>query len=548
MKYKNSIWGGPLEIKESNIKEIKKKAEKPKKVKEITEKSLKSKTVSIQDKLAFIEKEVNRILGIYKDRTEVIRDKNRFIEYIDKAIENGVVAIDTETNNTLDTMHCLIMGVCIYTPGEKNAYIPIHHTDLNDNLLENQLTEADIKEQFSRLKDAKIIMHNAKFDTKVIYNTCDIMLNCYWDTSVACKILDENESARLKDQYIEKIDPSIEKYSIDHLFIIPYNYVSPELFALYAATDSFMTYRLYEWQLNQLKNPEYGDMYNVFMDIEMPIIPVVTGMELRGVEIDFDYASRISKVYHEKRDAIQKEVDNELIKLNPIIDKWKQTEEANFKQLKKGFIIKSGKIVKESTKEIFDIHDNSCYAKSKAEQLSSPIKLESPTQMAILLYDILKVGIIDDSNPRGTGADILEELADRIPICNILTKKRGVDILIDTFIDKIPEVTNKEDGRLHANFNTWGAKTGRFSSSEPNLQNIPSHVKDIRGMFKAKCPIREEQFDDLLIVNTYDELESEDGWVSAKNLKIGDSIKSYDGLITIDNIEYRNGSIAFKFN
>lgn len=445
-------------------------------------------------------------------------------------------------------MNCLIMGACIYTPGEKNAYIPIHHTDLNDNLLPDQLTEEDLKEQFSRLSNTKIIMHNAKFDIKVIYNTCGVMLKCYWDTSIACKVLDENESARLKDQYINKIDPSIEKYSIDHLFTVPYNYVDPEVFALYAATDSFMTYKLYEWQLNKLKNPEYKDIYNVFMDIEMPIIPVVVGMELRGVEIDFDYASRISKVYHEKRDAIQKEVDEELIKLEPIVSKWRLTEEANYKSLKKGFIIKSGKIIKESTKEEFSIGDASCYGKSKSEQLSDPIKLESPTQMAILLYDILKVGVIDESNPRGTGADILEELSDRIPICNILTKKRGVDILIDTFIDKIPEVTNKKDGRLHANFNTWGAKTGRFSSSEPNLQNIPSHVKDIRGMFKAKCPIREESFDEELIVNTCDELESINGWVSVKSLHIGDQIKSEDGLLTISNIKYKDNSVIFKFH
>ena len=75
IKYKNSIWGEPLELKESSIKDLKKKVEKPKKVKEITEKSLKSKTVSISDKLSFIQKEVYRILGVYKDNTRVIRTK-----------------------------------------------------------------------------------------------------------------------------------------------------------------------------------------------------------------------------------------------------------------------------------------------------------------------------------------------------------------------------------------------------------------------------------------------------------------------------------------
>lgn len=199
MKYKNNIWGAALEIKESNIKEIKKKTESKKKIKVINEKSLKSKSVSIEDKLVFINEEVLRILGVYKDNTQVIRNKDEFISYIDAAINNGIIAIDTETNNSLDPLTCLLMGPCIYTPGQKNAYIPIHHTDLNDNLLPNQLTEEDVREQFSRLTNTKIIMHNGKFDYKVIYCTCDIKLNCYWDTMIGSRILNENERAGLKE-------------------------------------------------------------------------------------------------------------------------------------------------------------------------------------------------------------------------------------------------------------------------------------------------------------------------------------------------------------
>ena len=110
------------------------------------------------------------------------------------------------------------MGGCIYTPGQKNAYIPVNHVDANRNLLPNQLTEAQIKEQFDRLHDTEIIMHNGKFDYEVIKCTCNCVLDIYWDTLIAAKVLDENELAGLKEQYRTKIDASQEKYDIEHLF------------------------------------------------------------------------------------------------------------------------------------------------------------------------------------------------------------------------------------------------------------------------------------------------------------------------------------------
>ena len=111
------------------------------------------------------------------------------------------------------------MGLCLYTPGLNNAYIPVNHTDLQGNKFDWQVTEEDIQEQLLRLSSVKILMHNGKFDYQVLYCTCGVKLDIYWDSMVAAKILDENEkSAGLKQQYIDKIDSSIEKYSIDKLF------------------------------------------------------------------------------------------------------------------------------------------------------------------------------------------------------------------------------------------------------------------------------------------------------------------------------------------
>ena len=122
-------------------------------------------------------------------------------------------------------------------------------------------------------------------------------------------------------------------------------------------------------------------------------------------------------------------------------------------------------------------------AKSKSEQLADPPSVGSPTQLAILLYDILKVGIIDKKNSRGTGEEILNKIS--LPICNLILQKRGVEKLLGTYIDKLPACVSPVDHRLHANFQQIDTATGRFASNSPNLQNIPSHEKSIRKMFVA---------------------------------------------------------------
>lgn len=362
------------------------------------------------------------------------------------------------------------MGLCLYTPGMKNAYIPVNHVDIvSRRRLENQLNEQQIHDELCRLDNTNIIMHNGKFDYEVIKCTCNKPLKIYWDTMIAARILDENEKrAGLKEQYIDKIDSTQEKYSIDHLFEnIEYAVIDPELFALYAATDSYMTYRLYEWQKNKFDKPDNSKLYSLFMNIEMPVVEVAAEMELTGVCIDKEYAHRLSIKYH----AISEEIDNkiyqELKKYSDTISKWRATDEANFHPISKK-PNKNGEFLPQ---------------KSKSEQLCDPVEVTSPTQLAILLYDVLKVGVIDNKTPRGTGEEILKKI--ELPLCELILEKRGVEKLITTYIDKLPSCVSEVDGRLHAHFNQLGAGTGRFSSSDPNLQNIPSKNKSIRLMFKA---------------------------------------------------------------
>ena len=466
-----SLWGEDFNVapEPQKQKKIIEKVAKPQKVKTTTEKVIKSKSssVSIHDKLRLIEEEVLRILGVYKEQTVVIRTREDLHKYIDAAIVNGEISIDTETNNSLVPLTCKLMGPCIYTPGQKNAYIPINHVDPDTReLLPNQLTEEDIREEFLRLTNTLIIMHNGKFDFEVIKCTCGVELEIYWDTMIASRLLDENERANLKQQYISKIDPSIEKYSIEQLFEgVEYAVVKPEIFALYAATDAYMTYRLYQWQKEQFAVPGMEKLFKLFTDIEMPLIKVCAEMEMTGITIDTEYASRLSKMYNGMLVDIDKQISEELDKYKDQIAKWRITPEANHKDKK---VNKKG----EET-----------WSKSKNEQLQDPPSMTSPTQLAIFFYDVLDVGVQDKKSPRGTGEEILKSIG--LPICNLILEKRGLEKLIGTYVDKLPQCVLPETGRLHAHFNQIGADTGRFSSSDPNLQNIPSHTKNIRMMFRA---------------------------------------------------------------
>lgn len=460
-----SLWGEEFNIEEPSVKSVLKKIQKPVKVA-----AVKPSKMPLLDRLQYIKDNVMRILGVYASTTVTIRTRQELHEYIDAAIENGIIAVDTETNNSLDPLTCKLMGPCIYTPGQKNAYIPVNHVDpVTKDLLPEQCTEEDIAEEFERLTGVKIIMHNGKFDYQVIKCTVGVSMPPYWDTMIGAKILDENErSAGLKQQYIDKIDPSIEKYSINYLFEdLEYAVVDPEVFALYAATDAYMTYKLYLWQVDQFNRPENDGLLSVMLDIEMPIVEVAAEMELTGVNIDQAYASRLSAKYHKKLEELDVQINNELVKLDPMIQAWRQSQ-------------RSVKITGDKKK-------------TKADQLGIPPNLDSPTQLAILLYDIMKFPSVDKKSPRGTGEPVLEKLMSMVefPLGKLVLERRGVNKLLSTFIDKMSKGVSPKDGRLHASFNQVGTGTGRFSSSSPNLQNVPSHAKDIRLMFSA-TPARYE--------------------------------------------------------
>ncbi len=396
-------------------------------------------------------------LGKYRDDYMVIQDIMTLVGYFDRIVKNGIVAIDTETTG-LDPILDSIVGISIYTPGKKPAYIPINHKSYVTGIkIENQLPIHLIKEQLDRLNEynVRIIMFNAPFDIRVIRNQVGSYLTCYWDCYIGARLLNENEDSNalklLHQKYCTDGEGTASKF-MDLFKDISFDLVPINIAYLYAAHDAKITFELYEFQEPYLNHNcelcwEKGlqDVSWVFFNIEMPIVAVVADMEDTGVAFDMSLADELHIKY-------QAELEKQLKVVYKAIDMY-SNEIETYK------------------------------AKNPGHKLSDPINLDSPTQIAILLYDIMNVGVVDEKTPRGTGEKILTQINNSFT--NALLEYRGIGKLISTYIDKLPVCVNPKDGRIHCKFNQYGADTGRFSSNDPNLQNIPSHNKDIRKMFKA---------------------------------------------------------------
>ncbi len=433
-----------------NSREADKKIIQKSKSTKTTTKTVRSK--SLIDSINLIKADVENNLGKYKDEYEVITAKERLIEYMQHAEKQGILAIDTETTG-LDPILDKIVGLCLYTQDEKPVYIPINHVSYITGVrTENQLTELEVKECLEPyIYNLDIIMFNAKFDIRVMRNQLNVFVKCSWDCYLAARLLNENEpSTGLKALHQKYVLNNVEdEFSYGEIFKgISFDKIPIDSGYLYAAHDAIITYELWEFQKQYLRlNNDREDMQKiaeVFFNIEMPCVEVCCDMEDTGVAFDNDYANELSKTYNK---LLEEKINNfykELEPYNGLIEEYRNS--------------------KSSTK------------------LDNPINIGSSTQIAILLYDILKIEPPDNKQPRGTGVHILEKINNSI--CKAILDYREVQKLLSTYIDKLPNVVH-DDGRIHCNFNQYGADTGRMSSSDPNLQNIPSHNEDIRKMFVA---------------------------------------------------------------
>ena len=414
-----------------------------------------AKSNSLIDKIERIRGAVETSLGKYKDAYEIITTQERLSQYLGSAIYQEIISIDTETSG-LDPMLDELVGICIYTPGEPSAYIPLNHKSyITGEKIAEQLDIETVRGAFKELLKAKpdIIMFNAKFDIRFLRNQLGLKdIYCTWDCYLASRLLNENEPKKglkaLHQKYV--LRNKEDEFSFEALFSgVEFAKVPVNVAYMYAAHDAIITYELYEFQKKHLDiNSDREDLRNVawvFHNIEMPCVAVVCDMEDAGIELDIRYAEQLSRTYNEQLKECEANVRHEINKYADKIAEYRRKHPSN--------------------------------------KLDEPINFNSTTQLAILLYDVIGLEPIDRKSPRGTGVNILSRLNN--PICGAVLEYRAVAKLLSTYIDKLPGCVNPNDGRIHCSFNQYGADTGRFSSSDPNLQNIPSHNKDIRKMFKA---------------------------------------------------------------
>lgn len=559
-----------IDVQENTVKDLVKKLSGKNGEEISSEKLLKSKKLTLEERLNIITDKVLKTLGKQKDNIIVIKDKEAFDDYVKKAITSGRIDIDTETNNSTDPVTCKLMGPCFYYPGGKQAYVPINHRDYKTKeRLDWQLTEADVAEQLKQIVDSKIdiIMHNGKFDYEVLKCTCGVEVVPKWDTLIAARLIDENtfkdSFVSLKSMYTTYIDPEQEKYSIDELFEnIAYADVDPDIFAYYAATDALMTDKVYLWENETFySKPENKRVKDLFFNIEMPILQVTAEIELRGVYIDQELGARLKQKYNKQLEDLDKEINKILDSIKPIITSWRLTPEAN--ERTKQYVPAKTKMTKEKIEATYTNIDSNGnrykVGKSRSDQLPDEVNLSSPSQFAILLYDILECPIVDKKNPRATGEDEIKEIADRLKnktdkdlkatsafaLCNAILERRGLAKLITTYIDVIPDLAKHwPDGRIRYRLNSTGTDTGRFASggnfkfldenenpvvlNSINSQNLPSHGDGslIRLLFQGSTQnhVVDLSDDNCYKVEIGDEVETASGWVNVKNIKIGDIV------------------------
>ena len=447
---------------------------------------------------AALNESTQAVLEYFKDSPAIlITSKEQLHDYITHVIEAGICGIDTETTGT-DKVRDTVVGFSLYYPGGTECYIPCKHRTLVETYYKNQLSYEDCHEELQRLVDAKVklVFANADFDLAFFYKDfgIDFIPIFYYDVQTAWRCLKENEpDNRLKTLYWKypnkgQGDPK----SFSDLFDPKYfPYSKPEVAKLYAANDAKITYELYRWQLPYVtpshpkcQKHHLEKIAKLVWEIEMPMVRVCALMHRYGLYLDMDTNPVLVKKYHALLD-------------------------------------KENKILCDMVQEIMDQSDSLTVSKSPFKTGDQFNKGSDP-HVKYLFNTFLNLGLAQ------TNKETLATV--NLPIAKQLLKVRSLSTNINGFVDKMPREAGA-DGRVHSTFVSVGADTGRMAAKNPNTQNIPSHLIDIRHQFRA-TPSRMMVDDCTEIVDgvevtlgTWDCVYKEDNSpIRVKDLNIGDHI------------------------
>ncbi|PKG57668.1 DNA polymerase I [Shewanella sp. GutDb-MelDb] len=362
------------------------------------------------------------------DTIQTVEQLDSWLEKLSKA---ELIAIDTETTS-LNYMEAELVGISFAIEAGKAAYLPLAHDYID---APEQLDKAMVFAKLTPLleNDAiKKVGQNLKYDISIFANAgitlrgvqFDTMLESYVFNSVATK----HNMDDLALKYLGHKNISFEEIAGKGVKQITFNQVPLEVAAPYAAEDADITLRLHQHLWPRLeKQPELA---GVFTDIELPLIDILSTIERQGVLIDSMLLGQQSEELARKIDELQ----------------------------------------------------------SKAHEIAGqPFNLASPKQLQELFFEKLGYPILKKT-PKGapsTAEEVLVELALDYPLPKIILEHRSLAKLKSTYTDKLPLMVNAKTGRVHTSYHQANAATGRLSSSEPNLQNIPIRTEEGRRIRHA---------------------------------------------------------------
>jgi len=373
-------------------------------------------------------------------------DFDVWLKKIDKA---PLVALDTETTS-INYMQAELVGISLAIKTGAAAYIPVAHDypGAPDQLDRDGVLAA--MKGFLENPDKKKVGHHLKYDAHIFarYGIAlrgmqfDSMLESYVLNSVATRH-DMDSVARY---YLNVDTIHYEDVAGKGAKQLTFNQVALEEAAPYAAEDADITLGLHQHLWSKLK--ETGSLRSVYEDIEQPLVPVLLAMEETGVLID--------------RDMLRKQ-SSELAKTMLGLEK--------------------------------EAH----------ELAGGPFNLGSPKQLQEILFGQLGLPVVRKT-PKGqpsTAEDVLAELADDYDLPRVILNFRSVSKLKSTYTDKLPNQVAEDTGRLHTSYHQAVAATGRLSSTDPNLQNIPIRTPEGRRIRQAFIPPQGK----ILLAADYSQIE-----------------------------------------
>ncbi|RUO63178.1 DNA polymerase I [Pseudidiomarina insulisalsae] len=371
------------------------------------------------------------LTAISADDYEVIYTEQAFSQWLEKLKQAEVFAFDTETTS-LNYMEAELVGVSFALAPGQAAYVPVAHDypgapdQLPRDWVLNQLKPL--------LEDARAtkVGQNLKYDSHILRRygirlagiKNDTMLASYVFNSVASR----HDMDSLSLQYLGHRPIAFTDIAGKGAKQLTFNQIGLDQAAPYAAEDADVTFQLHEKLWHEVS--QEGSLISVLTEIELPLVPVLVDMEQRGVQIDAQLLAKQSN-----------EIALELAKL-----------------------------------------EEQAYTIAGEE-----FNLGSPKQLQAILFEKLELPV-RKKTPKGapsTAEEVLQELALDYPLPDVIMRHRGLSKLKSTYTDKLPKMVNPRTGRIHTSYHQAVTATGRLSSSDPNLQNIPIRTEAGRRVRQA---------------------------------------------------------------